>query len=116
MAMTRRGVPAPSASAGASASKSSTVRVRPGRQTTGSPGAARAPYSRTCSFKPSWAATNVLRPGSRVPGLSAGIVLLAAAAQVGFDPQLRTVVEADPIDLHVLDYALHVVARLLQRN
>src|SRR5579864_2253041 len=60
--MTRRGPAA--ASAGASTSKSATVRVRPGRQTTGRVAERRGPYSRTCSRKPSGALIKTLDPSS----------------------------------------------------
>jgi hypothetical protein len=43
MAMTRSGSAISLAKAGASASKSLTVRISPGRQTTGTPGAVRLP-------------------------------------------------------------------------
>ena len=41
---------------------------------------------------------------------------LTAAAQVGLDQQPRIVVEPGAIDLHVLDNALHVIARLRERD
>src|SRR6202034_351535 len=70
MAMTRRGDAMSFAKAGASAAKSLTVRVSPGRHTTGTRGAVRLPYSCTCRRRPSCAVTKMLRPSRPPPVIS----------------------------------------------
>src|SRR5438477_8182467 len=105
-ASTRRGCPGSLASAAASGSKSTPERASPGRQTTGSAGNERRPYSRTCSLRPSCAATTWLvetlileidRPRS-IPD--------RAAVQIRLDQELRAAAEAHPVDLQILHHAL----------